>query len=306
VAGIDALGQPLDEDHVYNAARLLERYGLPEGEPVIPPWMALAMRDPELGMRGVPDAARVVALLNKVPPSGHTRWRARRVAQLVLRSPRIDAVALGSVQDVDPVCEVQQRVVAVVLAAGVSSRMGERSKVLLPWDGRTVIETVVTRLIAARVSEVAVVTGHRAADVATVLAHLPVTLVHNPNFAQGEMLSSLQTGLRSLSPDTAACLVVMGDQPTLEGRVVGRLLDAYAEGRGDLLVPVYRGQRGHPVLFARRFWPELLALEAGAPRDVLRRYPDLTISVEVDTDSILRDIDTPEQYRAERRRAGLD
>ncbi len=143
VAGVDVLGQPLDERHVYNAARILARYGFPEGEPVIPPWMALAIRDPELGLRGVPEKSRVVVLLNKVPPDGYGLWRARRVAQLVLRSPRVDAVALGAMQDVDPVHEVQQRVAAVVLAAGFSSRMGEQSKILLPWDGRTVIETVV-------------------------------------------------------------------------------------------------------------------------------------------------------------------
>ena len=306
VAGIDVLGQPLDDSHVYNAARILARYGFPEGEPIIPPWMALAIRDPELGLRGVPDASRVVVLLNKVPPGGYARWRARRVAQLVLRSPRVEAVALGAMQDVDPVHEVQQRVAAVVLAAGFSSRMGAQSKILLPWDGRTVIEMVVSRLLAARVPEIVVVTGHRAAAVTEVLAHLPVKVVVNPEFAQGEMLSSVQTGIRSLSPDIAACLIVMGDQPTLEGRVIGRLLDAYATTGGEMLVPVFQGQRGHPVLFGKRFWPELLALETGAPRDVLRRYPDRVVQVDVNTDSILRDIDTPEQYRSERRRAGLD
>jgi molybdenum cofactor cytidylyltransferase len=83
------------------------------------------------------------------------------------------------------------------------------------------------------------------------------------------------------------------------------VLAAYAEGQRDIVLPVYRGQRGHPVLIGQRFWPELLALQRGAPRDVIRRYPDQVAEVCVNTDSILRDIDTPEQYRRERFLAGL-
>ncbi len=305
MAGMDALGQPLDDDHVYNAGRIQERYGFPEGGEVIPPWMALTIRDAELGMRGVPEKTRVVALLNKVVAEGYERERARRVAQMVLRSARIEAVALGEMKRAgDPVHEVQRRVGAVVLAAGMSARMG-RSKVLLPWDGRTVIESIVARLVPARFHEIVVVTGYRGGDVARALKHLPVRTVHNPGYVAGEMVSSLQTGLRDLAPTTAACLVVLGDQPSLDGRVISRVLEAYATGQGNIVMPKYRGQRGHPVLFDRRFWPELLALETGAPRDVIHRHPDQLAIIEADTDSILRDIDTPEQYRQERRWAGL-
>jgi molybdenum cofactor cytidylyltransferase len=304
VAGIDVLGQPLDENHVYNAARIQARYGYPEGAEILPAWVAVTIRDPQLGLRGVPDSARVVALLNKVPANGYYRRRARRVAQLVLHSPRIEAVALGAVQMDEPVFELQKRVAAVVLAAGLSTRMGQ-SKALLAWDGRTVIEAIVARLLAARLSEIVVVSGYRGDDVTRVLAKLPVQIVHNPAYAQGEMLSSLQVGLRALSDSAAACLVVMGDQPSLDGRVVERVLAAYVEDRGEIVVPVYHGARGHPVLIDRRFWPELLALESGAPRDVIGRYPEQTALVDVNTDSILRDIDTPEQYRRERFLAGL-
>jgi molybdenum cofactor cytidylyltransferase len=305
VAGVDALGQPLDDEHVYNAQRILARYGFPEGNPLIPPWMAVTIRDPQLGLRGVPGSARVIPLLNKVSTNGYERRRARRVAQLVLRSSRVDAVALGAMRSPgEPVHELQQRVAAVILAAGTSSRMGQ-SKLLLPWDDRTVIETIVARLIAARVAEIVVVTGYQADEVARLLANLPVHIVHNPAYAGGEMLSSLQTGLRTVPASTAACLVVMGDQPMIEGRVIARVLAAYAEGQGDIVLPVYRGQRGHPVLIGQRYWPDLLALESGAPRDVIRRYPDQVAEVCVSTDSILRDIDTPEQYRYERFLAGL-
>jgi molybdenum cofactor cytidylyltransferase len=304
VAGIDALGQPLDEQHVYNATRIQERYGYPDGHVLIPPWMASVVRDEELGLRGIPSGARVVALLNKVPLNGYDRRRARRVAQLVLRSPRIEAVALGAVQSPNPILELQQRAAAVVLAAGLSSRMGQ-SKALLPWDRRTVIEAIVNRLMALRLSEIVVVTGHQGDEVAQVLAQYPVRIVHNPAYAEGEMLSSLQAGLKALPESISACLVVMGDQPALDGRIAGQILQVYAEGCGASVVPEYRGVRGHPVLIDRQFWPDLLALETGAPRDVLRRYPERVVRLDVDNDSILRDMDTPEQYRRERHRAGL-
>jgi len=306
VAGVDALGAPLDAAHVFNAERIIERYGFPEGGPILPPWMALALRDPELGLRRVPETARVIGLLNKVPLNGTQRARARVVAQLMLRSARIEAVALGAVQSpVDPIHEVQQRVAAVVLAAGQSRRMG-RSKLLLPWaDGQTVIETVVRRLLNFRFAEIVVVTGHQGAAVRRALEHLPVVWAENPGYAAGEMLSSVQVGLAALSETTAGALIVLGDQPTLDSRVVGQVLAAYAEGRGAIVAPVHHGERGHPVLFDRRFWGELIALEQGAPRDVIRRYPEAVALVEVSSASILTDIDTPEQYRRARFLAGL-
>ena len=305
VAGLDALGQPLDDAHVYNAERIRERYGFPKGGAVLPPWMAVTLRDPELGLQGVPPTARVVTLLNKVGNYPYAREQARRVARLVLRSPRVEAVAIGAVQSrADPVYEVQRRVGAVVLAAGRSQRMGQ-SKVLLPWDDYTVIEAVLARLIMARLDEIVVVTGHQAQAVERILADWPVRLVRNPHYARGEMLSSVQVGLRAMPETVAAALIVMGDQPMLDARALRSVLGAYAEGRGTIVVPTYRGQRGTPVLFARRFWPELLAHAAGRPRDIVQHHPESVAEAEVPNDSILRDLDTPEQYRRERKRAGF-
>lgn len=305
VAGLDALGQPLDDEHIYNAEAIRERYGFPHGAAVLPPWMALTLRDPMLGLRGVPDTARVTVLLNKVPTAGYDRWRARRVAQMTLRSPRIEAVALGAMEAArGPVLELQQRVAAIVLAAGLSKRMGQ-PKALLPWDGRTVIEAIAARLITARLADVLVVTGHKSSAVGRALRWLPVQTVYNEAYEVGEMLSSLQAGLRALPDSIAACLVVLGDQPALDPRVIEQLLTAYAEVRGGIIAPVYRGERGHPVLFDRRFWPDLLALTEGAPRDVIARYPEHVALVPVESDSILRDFDTPQEYRRERDQAGL-
>jgi molybdenum cofactor cytidylyltransferase len=303
VAGLDALGLPLDETAVYNPEPIIERYGFPSGQPIQPAWLAQVVRDEQLGLKDVPPTARVVVLLNKAG-DGLSRGRARRVAQMVLASPRISAVAIGAVQSKIPVFEVQRRVGIIILAAGMSSRMGT-SKVLLKWGRHTVIEAIVNMLVPFRLPEIVVVTGHKAGDVSKTLRNSPVKTVFNPQYKEGEMLSSLQVGLQAMSNDIDACLILLGDQPHLKAKLVRQVLNYYAEGRGSIIAPCYHDQRGHPILIQRRHWPDILALPFGsAPREVINRNPVYTFAV--DNDSILRDIDTPEQYAAEKRLAGLE
>ncbi|GAB4443795.1 MAG: molybdenum cofactor cytidylyltransferase [Anaerolineae bacterium] len=319
VAGVDVIGQPLDEEHVYNPERLNEIYGFALGAPVYAAWVAQALRHEDIGLRGAPERARVIPFLNKAD-DGVMRARARAVARIALRTPeemtpgtpeegapapRIAAVAIGSARRPDPVWELHQRVGAVVVAAGCSTRMGQ-PKVLLPWDRGTVIEEIVNRLRGANLSEIVVVTGHAHERVEAALAGHPVRFAYNPDYAAGEMTSSVQAGIRALSPATSACLLVLGDQPLLRGRVIWRVLNAYARGLGRIVAPSYRKRRGHPVLIDKAFWPALLALGPdGAPRDVVRANADAVHHVVVDTDWVLRDIDTPEDYERALRDAGL-
>jgi molybdenum cofactor cytidylyltransferase len=226
---------------------------------------------------------------------------------MILRSQRVFGVALGSVRSADPICEVQRPVGAIVLAAGLSSRMAVtgQHKVLLPWaNGKTIIEHIIDQLYLARIEHITVVTGNRGAEVGVLAEKRGAQVVFNPSYKTGEMLSSLKTGLRSLPANIAAALVVLGDQPRIQPKIVGQVLMAYAEGTGDLIAPSYQMRRGHPILIDRRYWGELLALpDDGAPRDVINAHPVTYINV--DTDSVLRDVDTPEDYARERLRAGL-
>ncbi len=306
IASLSVLGQPLDEAHVYNAQAIHDRYGFGLGNRVKSPWVAQVLRDDELGLRGVPDKARVIALLNQTPASGYLRGRARLVSRFILRSSRVNGVALGSVRAADPVHEVQRPVGAIVLAAGMSRRMGQ-SKILLPWTHRkTIIEHIIEQLILSRVDHITVVTGYRGDEVGALAEKLGVDVVHNPFYESGEMLSSLKVGLQAMSPQAAAAMIVLGDQPRLQPRVIGQVLMAYAEGKGEIVAPSYQMRRGHPILIARRYWSELLALpEGGAPRDVINAHQHCIAYVEVDTDSILGDVDTPQDYNQERWRAGL-
>jgi molybdenum cofactor cytidylyltransferase len=184
---------------------------------------------------------------------------------------------------------------AVVLAAGRSSRMG-RSKLLLPLGGRAVLAWVVEHLLEAGVDDVVVVTGPYTPDVLPVLGTAPVRLAHNPDAAHG-MASSLRVGLLALHPADDAALIALGDQPTVDRHILLPLLERYRRDRPAIVVPVYRGQPGNPVLFDRRVFPELFALSGDVGgRSVVRADPARVAEVAFDEDPP-PDLDTPEAYR---------
>lgn len=307
VASLSVLGEPLDEEHVYNPDAIIERYGFQKGSRIKSPWIAQVIRDEALGLQGVPSSARVIAFLNQTPGKGYARARARLIAKLALRSNRLHGVAIGSVRAANPIYEVQRPVGAVVLAAGLSSRMGQ-SKVLLPWgDNKTIIEHIIEQLIVARVDHIVVVTGHMAQEVKDIVKPLGVKVVFNRAYKTGEMLSSLKAGLKAMPDHIAAAMVVLGDQPRIQPKVIYQVLSAYAEGTYEIVAPSYRMKRGHPILIGRRYWSEILNLPRnGAPRDVINAHSDQIHYIKVSTDSVLKDVDTPEDYANERWQAGID
>ncbi len=306
IASLSVLGQPLNSEHVYNPEAMSAKYGFLADTRVKSPWVAQVLRDDDLGLYGVPDKARVVAFLNQTPERGYLRGRARLIARLALQTNRLYGVALGTVRGANPVHEVQRGVGAIVLAGGASTRMGE-PKVLLPWEGRkTIIEHILEQLIRAKIDHIYVVTGHYAEAVKQVVKPLGVKVVHNRSFKTGEMLSSLKAGLRAMPNHIAASMIVLGDQPRIESRVIYEILSAYSGGAGDIVAPRYQQRRGHPILIARRFWGEILNLgRKSAPRDVINAHESEIAYINVDTDSVIHDIDTPADYRTARKRAGL-
>lgn len=186
---------------------------------------------------------------------------------------------------------------AVVLAAGMSTRMGQ-PKLLMPWGSTTVIDKVVGVLIAAAVNPIIVVVGGSQEDIRSLLAGLPVAIVYNPNFANGEMLESLQTGLKELSDDVLASLMVLGDQPQILESTVRSVIARYQPDVPRLIIPSYRYRRGHPWLIPRNFWLEILDLRPPLTlRDFLNQYSAEIDYLNVDSSSILEDLDTPEDYQ---------
>jgi molybdenum cofactor cytidylyltransferase len=188
-------------------------------------------------------------------------------------------------------------IAAIVLAAGLSRRMGV-PKMVLPWKNTTVIGQVVDVLAQAGINEIVVVTGGAHEQVEAALEGLQVKLMFNPRYAEDEMAYSLQAGLSVLSDKVEATLVALGDQPQIECAVVQAILAAYQQSQAALIVPSYKMRRGHPWLIVRSLWPEVLNLPTGRMlRDVLNDQAEKINYLQVDTPSILQDLDTPEDYR---------
>ncbi len=187
-------------------------------------------------------------------------------------------------------------VAAVVLAAGTSSRMAPHNKLLLAdRSGKPMIARVVDNVLSSRARPILVVLGHNADAVREALGGRPVTYVQSKDYARG-LAESLKSGIAAVPAEAAAALVVLGDMPLVTGRLLDRLLDAFdpVEGRA-IVVPTHQGRAGNPVLWARNFFPEILALsgDAGA-RVLLGRHAEQVAEIEIADDAVLRDFDTVE------------
>lgn len=193
---------------------------------------------------------------------------------------------------------------AILLAAGQSRRMGQ-PKMLLPWGGTTMLGHVVATLAAAGIADILVVSGGARQEVENLVWELakqfPVRSIHNTAYAQSEMLGSIQAGLRAQDARVEAALIALGDQPQVREGTVKHVIEAYENSQAGLVIPSYNQRRGHPWLAARRLWPSLLGLTLQqTPRDFLNAHAAEIRYVAAADDSVLRDVDTPEQYETER------
>jgi len=189
-------------------------------------------------------------------------------------------------------------IAAVVLSAGESSRMG-RPKALLPIDGQSFIEKIVGALKQSGIARIVVVLGFNADGMRRQVEHLPVEIVVNPDYKQGQ-LSSLQAAIRHLQ-STGNCdgmLVHLVDHPYIDSRMVRSMIDSFGDSDKLIVVPCHQGKRGHPVIFSNQLFQELL----DAPQDqgakaVVNAHRDRTLEIDTDDAGITVDIDTPELYR---------
>ena len=186
---------------------------------------------------------------------------------------------------------------AIVLAAGRSLRMGQ-PKMMLPWGKTTVIGKVITTLLEAGLDDLHLVVGGNQEEQNEALQRFQVQVVFNPDYANGEMISSVQVGIRCLLGKSEAALIVLGDQPQIEVSVVQTITDFYITDRSKIIVPSYQMHRGHPCLIDKSLWGELLDLKPPHTlRDYLNQYQDDIFYVNVETPSVIQDLDSPDDYK---------
>jgi molybdenum cofactor cytidylyltransferase len=188
-----------------------------------------------------------------------------------------------------------KRIAAVILAAGRSTRMGGPNKLLAEIARRPLVRIAAEAALASRADPVIVVTGHQRAEIERALGAMPVRLVHNPDFAQG-LGTSLKAGIAAVPAQAEAAIVLLGDMPRVDAPLLNRLIAAFDPDRGALVVvPTFEGKRGNPVLWSRRFFPDLMAIEGDVgARHLIGRYAEAVVEVPVDGEAAFDDVDTPE------------
>lgn len=316
--GLKGLGLPLTEDNVHRSEIFSQWTGLELNETID---MDALFRTLDTGafLKGIPPTAKVAVIFNQADSlAPETDWA--HLAQRTLEQPRVDAAFFTSCNQQkvaskaipDPLsphtqfglarCEsAAPQFSAIVMAAGMSSRMGE-NKLLLPLGRQTVLEHCLHNVALSGINEVIVVTGYEREEVETVCLKaakdfppgINLKLVHNPDFASGQG-TSVARASRQLSPASAAAFYVPGDQPFVSPILMRQMMENHADGR--IVQAVHEGKSGSPVLFAARFFPELSELEGDlGGRQVIRRHPQAIEKVNFDLSHSFLDLDQPDDY----------
>lgn len=186
---------------------------------------------------------------------------------------------------------------AIILAAGESKRMG-KPKQLMPLGKSTLLEQAIDNLLNSSVDETIVVLGHKAEEITKKIANKPVKIVINPDYQQG-MSTSIVAGLIMVAPRSQAVMLALGDQPLVTSQTINHLIEAFNKNRKGIAVPTYRGRRGHPIIFDIKYKAELFKLKGDiGGREIIQNHPKDVFMVAVDSESVISDIDTQEDYKA--------
>ena len=187
---------------------------------------------------------------------------------------------------------------AIVPTAGLSSRMGQ-NKLLMPFGDKSLIEHAVDTLKASDVDEIVVVLGHEADQVRSRLERRRVNFVHNPDYREG-LSTSVRTGMSAVAKGADAIMIYLADQPLIQPDEISRLIQAFAEAKRagkSIVVPFFENRRGNPVILDASYRAMVLDIvgDVGCRR-IIRRYPEQVFAVQMQTDHVVRDVDTLEDF----------
>lgn len=186
---------------------------------------------------------------------------------------------------------------AILLAAGESKRMGQ-PKQLLPFRGSTILGQIMENLLPSQAAEIIVVLGSQAEKIMPQISREPVKIVVNPDFEQG-MSSSIKCGLSRISAAADGVMIVLGDQPLIEKETIDLLIEKHRQSERGIILPVYKGLRGHPVIFTMKYKDELMRLTGDiGGKQIVERHPSDVLEVEVDCESVVISIDAESDYQS--------
>lgn len=297
-AGLSGLDRPLSEETVHRPEIFARLGGLRPGDPVTDEALARVLTHPQGGLKNVPASARRIALLNQAD-TPELQARANQLAERLLQSYQAVLVASLDPQSSIPnprsrVHAVHEAAAGIVLAAGEARRFG-RPKQLLDFHGQPFVRGAARAAMEAGLSPVVVVTGAGAEDVQAALEGLPVEIVHNPHWRQGQG-ASIRAGVGTMGGRAGSAIFLLADQPQVTPAVLRALRQRHTAGLPPVVAPLVGERRANPVLFDRLTFPDLMALQGDVGgRALFDRYPP--VHLPWNDESLLLDVDTAEDYR---------
>jgi len=315
VLGCSCIGKPLTEQFVHRASILSEIIGKEQGELITFDDLISLLCSQHL-LKGIPRTSRVAVVFNQadlLPESPSRQSKLRQWAEEVLAIPSIDAVFFT--RGAGDAHKTEYGIVrtntgsplfsAVVLAAGLSTRMGENNKLLLPLGDKTILEHTLSHVLKSNIRELIVVLGHEAPEVNQAVAaatetKTPATTqvktVLNERYKSGQG-TSVACGVSHLSEQSVGCFFVPGDQPFVSPAVMRTL--AESSEKGKIIIPSIAGKCTSPVLFDRVFYEELANLndEKGGRKVIDEHKEDsIVLPVECRDRRAAIDVDTQDDY----------
>jgi molybdenum cofactor cytidylyltransferase len=304
---LGALGKPLTNEHIHRAEIFSQLSGLPLETPVTPQAVVKVLTHPQGGLKNIPPQARRVVLLNQADSPELQSIGGSMAREL---SGHFDSALVGSLQNSS--LQTFEQTAGIILAAGEATRYGAL-KQLLDWKGKPFVRQVAETALNSGLEPVVVVTGFRAAEIESALSGLPVTIVHNPDYSQGQGTSIraaiqalLPPSLRDTSPiffengggreGVGAAIFLLADQPQIPVEVIRALVESHGAKMQAILAPlVLEERRANPVLFDRDTFPDLLGLKGDVGgRAIFDRHRVEYLPWH--DDILLLDVDKPEDY----------
>jgi len=299
VAGLTGLGHPLTDEFIHRPEFFSRLSGLPLGAAVTLEALVRVLTHPQGGLKNLPTSARKVALLNQAD-TPELQALGGKLANLLL--PTFDSVIVGALHS-PTTFQTFEPIAGIVLAAGASTRYGQ-PKQLLDWRGTPFVRVVAQTALSAGLGPVLVVTGAYAEEVEAALQGLPVQIVRNEAWGEGQA-SSIRAGIASILPPPFSSkmaervgggIFLLADQPQVTVPVLQALVERHRLDLPPVLAPMVQDARANPVLFDRVTFPDLLSLQGDVGgRGLFHKYPPAYLPWH--DNRLLLDVDTPEQYR---------
>ena len=287
VAGLSGIEKVLNEKAVYNTEEFANLGKIKEGEKIAPEHLERVLLDKNGGLKNIPAGARRIALLNQ---SNSPKLKAigGKMARKLLT--KFDSIITATFKPSN--FQTFEPSAAIILAAGSSSRFG-KAKQLLDYHGKTFIRVVTEKALQADLFPV-VVTGAEDKEIRKILKDLPVKIVHNPNWSEGQS-TSIRVGIENLPKKIGSAIFLLADQPQVTPTVMRALVEEHSKTLNPVIAPMVEDRRATPVLFDRVTFPALLELKGDVGgRGIFSKFsPSYLLWLD---SNLLLDVDTPEDY----------